>query len=59
MAVYVAVLSSPSRLEKDPVIPAELADTEHGVKMGVTHVDCDDAKVTSCASANLLILFAF
>lgn len=30
-----------------PTLPPELHDDVHGVKMGVVHEDCDDAKVKS------------
>lgn len=32
-------------VKRDPAIPIELVDAVHKVKMGVSHADCDDAKV--------------
>ena len=32
-------------VKRDPAIPVELVDAVHKVKMGVSHSECDDAKV--------------
>lgn len=46
VALVVVVVTSPQRWSRNSIIPHELTDAVHGVKMGVSHVDCDDAKVS-------------
>lgn len=43
--LVVTVTANVRQRRGNPTLPPELHDAVHGVKMGVVHEDCDDAKV--------------